>query len=220
MQAKKRLGYIDISRGIAAILVILGHLVQFNEFTWRCIFSYHMPFFFLISGVCTSKRTAEQKFFPFLGHLSVNFLVPTLFIRLFQFLTMDKVNSTSLVEYVINPRVAWFVTALFFARIVLYVYCRLERHLTERSHKYLFAAMTIAGLLFTARWMGQSGLHLKPAWCPIQIDSALIGSAFCIIGFYLKQVDFVEFTHKLTKKQVLLSVLGIVIGFWFVNNGT
>ena len=51
----KRLVYIDIMRGVAIWLVIIGHLIQYNNcndwmhnpvFEW--IYSFHMPLFFYI----------------------------------------------------------------------------------------------------------------------------------------------------------------------------
>lgn len=50
----KRLVYIDIMRGVAIWLVIIGHLIQYNNcndwmhnpvFEW--IYSFHMPLFFI-----------------------------------------------------------------------------------------------------------------------------------------------------------------------------
>lgn len=49
----KRMAYIDIMRGIAIWLVVIGHLIQYNNckdwmhnpvFEW--IYSFHMPLFF------------------------------------------------------------------------------------------------------------------------------------------------------------------------------
>ena len=62
-QEKKRNEYIDILKGVAIVLVVVGHCIQFgsgvsylenNEFfqniVFRFIYSFHMPLFVLISG--------------------------------------------------------------------------------------------------------------------------------------------------------------------------
>ncbi len=218
MQEKGRLGHIDISRGIMAILVIVGHLVPFNEFTWLSIFAYHMPFFFIISGFCTNRRSVEKRFFPFLFHSATSILLPALFIRLFQFIAYEQAASTTLLEYLLNPHTEWFTPALFLARLLLYIYCRFDSRLSKKPYKYILGLLTVACALFTAAWINQEGLHLKPSWFPIQIDSALIGFAFAIVGFYLRDVDIVELTHKISKKAALIIGIGVGIILWFVKN--
>lgn len=60
---KKRNGYIDFLKGIAIILVVFGHNIQYgsgsnylqNEFffdniIFKFIYSFHMPLFAIISG--------------------------------------------------------------------------------------------------------------------------------------------------------------------------
>ena len=49
----KRIAYLDVAKGIGILLVMLGHnyvkaSVPFME---KFIFSFHMPFFFLLSGM-------------------------------------------------------------------------------------------------------------------------------------------------------------------------
>lgn len=48
----KRIEYIDNARGIAMLLVILGHCTQGVEYTLNhFICSFHMPLFFFLSGI-------------------------------------------------------------------------------------------------------------------------------------------------------------------------
>ena len=41
---------LDITRGIAIVLMILGHCMLFGETVRYIIFSFHMPLFFIFSG--------------------------------------------------------------------------------------------------------------------------------------------------------------------------
>lgn len=45
-----RIDWIDVAKGIAILLVIIGHTVQFGSATRNVIFSFHMPLFFILSG--------------------------------------------------------------------------------------------------------------------------------------------------------------------------
>ena len=46
----KRLLWIDVAKGIAIILMIIGHTVKFGTYSRNFIFSFHMPLFFILTG--------------------------------------------------------------------------------------------------------------------------------------------------------------------------
>jgi fucose 4-O-acetylase-like acetyltransferase len=47
----KRIEWIDLSKGIGMVLVILGHCVCFGGNIHNIVFSFHMPLFFILSGI-------------------------------------------------------------------------------------------------------------------------------------------------------------------------
>ncbi len=50
MTEGKRIHWIDIARGMAMDLVVIGHLGLKNQFV-QWIYSFHMPLFFILSGM-------------------------------------------------------------------------------------------------------------------------------------------------------------------------
>lgn len=50
-----RMPEIDIARGIGMILVVSGHMIEFTEIIYY-IFLFHMPLFFIISGILFRKK--------------------------------------------------------------------------------------------------------------------------------------------------------------------
>ena len=56
----KRTRYLDVTRGIAIISVVLGHLNNFA--ICRVVFTYHLPIFYLISGYFLESRLAIPVF--------------------------------------------------------------------------------------------------------------------------------------------------------------
>ena len=62
MDIKQRLTYIDIARAIGILFVVLGHVNQFyrdsqgieNSQTLIFIYAFHMPLFFILSGILFS----------------------------------------------------------------------------------------------------------------------------------------------------------------------
>ena len=65
--SKKRIEWVDISKGIAIILMIIGHS-GIPHFLNNWIYSFHMPFFFFISGVL-SKQVNQ------IGYVSNNIIL-------------------------------------------------------------------------------------------------------------------------------------------------
>ncbi|MCR5733657.1 MAG: acyltransferase family protein [Lachnospiraceae bacterium] len=65
---KKRLPYFDIAKGAAMVLVLIGHLqgriLEYSPYiVYFCIwiFSFHMPFFFIVSGMLIKHRNDRDK---------------------------------------------------------------------------------------------------------------------------------------------------------------
>lgn len=58
---KKRLEWVDIAKGIAVILMVVGHEVK-NQSIIALIFSFHMPLFFILSGYTSGTVLTWEKF--------------------------------------------------------------------------------------------------------------------------------------------------------------
>lgn len=76
-KSKKRMYEIDIARGIAIVLVIIGHsLSDTHNVINQWILSFHMPLFFVISGICFDDN--NTKFLVFLKKKIKHLIVPQL----------------------------------------------------------------------------------------------------------------------------------------------
>ncbi len=64
-QTKKRIDWVDCAKGIAIILVLIGHTVTFDTESQRLargiIFSFHMPLFFILSSLTFKFSESSQK---------------------------------------------------------------------------------------------------------------------------------------------------------------
>lgn len=63
MTDKERIVYLDIARGIGMILVVMGHVEYVNVTLRQFISAFHMPLFFLISGILICRKQEEEKNF-------------------------------------------------------------------------------------------------------------------------------------------------------------
>lgn len=59
----KRIGYLDVARGIGMILVVLGHITFVDESLRRFITGFHMPLFLMISGILLYVTKTEERSF-------------------------------------------------------------------------------------------------------------------------------------------------------------
>ena len=48
---------IDVAKGIGILLVMLGHILPNNSFLRMIIYSFHMPLFFILSGLVIKNRS-------------------------------------------------------------------------------------------------------------------------------------------------------------------
>lgn len=58
---KKRIEWVDIAKGIAIMLMVIGHEVS-NGLVYALIFSFHMPLFFILSGYTSHRVTSGTSF--------------------------------------------------------------------------------------------------------------------------------------------------------------
>lgn len=57
----KRIAYLDMARGIGMILVVLGHIEYLGADWLGFVTAFHMPLFFLVSGILIRKKNEEEK---------------------------------------------------------------------------------------------------------------------------------------------------------------
>ncbi len=62
----KRISYLDMARGIGMVLVVMGHVTYINPNVRHFITAFHMPLFFLISGMLLDIKKEEEKNYSWL----------------------------------------------------------------------------------------------------------------------------------------------------------
>lgn len=131
-----RIAWIDVAKGIGIFLIVFGHTMQ-SGFVRQVIFSFHVPFFFFLSGV-TYKR--ETSIYTFLRKKVSGLLVPywvwgiisiAIFLFAGLFLHLEEAN-TGLLNNLFgllygNPRTElmwwnrplWFIPCLFITLLIV-----------------------------------------------------------------------------------------------------
>ena len=237
---KERYKELDLMKGIGIILVYLGHNFNLHGLEWnnlflylhRTTYSFHMPLFFLISGLIsnTNSEIILKNFYK--GKIK-RLLVPYLFINLVDFfprtLFPKLVNSEfggakEILFY--GTKISWFVYTLF---IIFMIFPVLDKYILKKDKYYLFGVILITVNylkifenieIFSLNKVAiyllyfYIGYIIKPFYKE-KIKNG-IGSKnliFLIIG-----VIFLSLSYKYYYLNYFNSVVFAMLGIWFVLN--
>jgi len=144
---KDRLLYIDRLKGFGIFLVVLGHIIQYNMVNatqnalFEAIYSFHMPFFFFLSGYVVNKTTnieSVNSYFSFLKKKAISLLIPLFTWALvvkYCFSSNQDFSLNIFIEIigkqVMNPGL-WFLLMLFEIMIVYSFFHIVSKILNKR----------------------------------------------------------------------------------------
>ncbi|MBR6159984.1 MAG: acyltransferase family protein [Lachnospiraceae bacterium] len=131
MEKTKRLDYLDMAKGFGIILVVLGHMEDIATGTRVWISSFHMPLFFMISGILMAvKNEQERDLLQCLKKRYRGIIIPYLWFSLSYFIidigNLYVVRNIDLHTFIVDTissatfygmSVLWFLPALFLASV-------------------------------------------------------------------------------------------------------
>lgn len=144
---KSRNQFIDMIKGCAIILVIMGHSIQygsgelwnnsgafFDNFLFKLIYSFHMPLFMIISGYLFFYSVNKYSFLQNTGKRIITLLIPIMAWSFAYNIVNDliagkNIISISFVKQCIWYAIGsfWFLWALFYCSLIIAFvnrYCR------------------------------------------------------------------------------------------------
>lgn len=217
---------LDIAKGIGILLVVLGHCPHIWTPVKQGIYSFHVPLFFLLSGMVWDRASHEESGFfnwAFLRKKTLRLLVPCFLWGLGYFLARAWVshsfklenlgwllyNTQSTISKAGSLTPLWFLSCMFVASCLFegiqWFFCR--HHLS----KWILFGLSLG--------LGALGLFLPvfPFGYPWNVDIAMLGVALMILGFLAR-----ETVDRLEKKPWLCLLIGLaalaVLGFTFQRN--
>lgn len=211
-----RILYIDRLKGFGIFLVVFGHVIQYNmtNFTensvFEAIYSFHMPFFFFLSGYIADKTTiidSIQDFFPFLKKKAISLLIPFFsWALVFKYFFTSDLDLTIqsfigiLSNQIVNPGL-WFLLMLFEIMLVYSLFYVVSKKINKRKifiSDFLLLSSII--IFFLAINSLIPGLML----------SFLLNFSFFFVGVFLSKFEFIRiFVQK--KNVFLLSAISFML---------
>lgn len=213
MSDKKRLDHLDMAKGLGMILVLIGHLQGDSIFTFSpyiqplCvyIFSFHMPMFFIISGILLAIKNDEIR--PFCEMTKARFrgiMVPYYWFSFFYLLVVvvalikGEIAPFTLylnIWYVLSGygmNVLWFLPALYLGEL-LFIFLR--RRIREDLPFITIVALSNAIVYLASYFLGitdfKTEFSMRVHEFIIVLLRPVLVCGFISIGYYV---------HKLLKK--------------------
>ena len=182
---KQRIGWIDISKGILIILVIIGHS-HINTLLDYAINAFHMAGFFLLSGITfNGKRRFKDFVKRKINSLLLPYVVFSFILIAYQYVSHILLGTNfSLVSGVVSMLIPisgregttvyhlWFLPCLFLAEIVIYWIVR-----AYRKKKVAGIGFASVGILFGVLAYSLTGIASIISVLPLAVGFMLVG--FC-----------------------------------------
>lgn len=228
MNRKKRKVYIDVAKGFAILLVILGHMNRFFSYEGRLmqvVYSVQLPLFLILGGYWMRVKDGEppgqfftKKFYRllqpyfFYGFLSIIYAWPEnheKFVHYFGGLLW----GIGINDYLPNLPI-WFLPMFFLANCWFYLVLLLGKKGRNHREQLLLEALAVGVLMF-AGWKINDPFHRLP-W---GFELSLIIQGFFFAGHLWREAEeyfFAEGKVSRRQKQVLAFLAVPVFVVWAV----
>lgn len=147
----ERIFWVDNAKGIAILFVVLGHVSYLPDTIHKIIYSFHMPLFFILSGIFLDNGIIKTPFKTFLFKKLRTLMVPFFVFGIINVLYFYFINRFSLsgakpfniVDTIMDSLLflrhsgKWFLCSLFFSQIILYC-----------IYKWKLNTLLVASILF------------------------------------------------------------------------
>lgn len=188
ISSTKRNTHVDIMKAIAILCVIIGHLQFTPMWLNRLIMSFHMPLFFVISGIFfkndkySIKKDFKKLIFPYIFTGLLIFIIeclmsPSMWRQtakevLFQMILASGSRHHDCFPDILIPsiRVLWFLMALFWARFFFQLVLSIFQK--EKSRTIACLLLSIIGMIVDNRLL----------YSPLALNQALLVLIFLQIG--------------------------------------
>jgi len=211
---KKRIASIDIAKAIGIFLIVLGHVLKSGNVR-KVIFSFHVPLFFFLSGLCFSRKKNKE----FIKKKLITTYVPYLILSLISIFIytilgkyIDKEIETNFLGNICGMFYAnsnlfnmewnqplWFLPSL----MILLITINCIENIIGKSKEKNFIRLLISVIAFIV------GIELvkHKLFLPFQFESSLCMMIWTYIGIICKEKVCI---HNL-KQEDYRKKIGIVV---------
>ena len=184
----QRIEYLDVARGIAIILMIIGHIIKNTQFI-NVIYSFHIPIFVFISGFFFKGKEKINKLFSFyVIVIAISVLTTPATVTIIErlknilFRVSMSINDTpSGVNTLLSVGAMWFIPFIIVVKLLF----MLNVKICKKNDNWLFV------LCFIECTIGFI-LSRNKIWCIWHLDVALYSMLWFYFGYILHKRRLLE----------------------------
>ena len=224
MSEKKRLGYIDIAKGYAMILVMVGHCLDFvNTYVFLWLYTFHMPFFFSLSGF-TFNANRYDSFKTFFKKKFISLMVPyyalasllAISMLIYGLITTGNLDVSLFLKRELYILIAnrnhpqyftmWFLPALFFSELLFYWIDKA----CKNKVAYLSITFVLLAIIGSVITKFIQGFYYSLYMVPIATSFLIFGK---LIKMLIEKIDKVIENKNLNKKVIYIILMLLTFAF-------
>lgn len=199
---KERIHYFDLAKGIGIILVVLGHLEFISMPLRYFIVSFHMPMFFIISGMLVQitneekkdmksiiKRKFNRMMIPYISFSILYFFIEIIYFKLTGLSSWRTIFDNLYQSVCLHGvSVLWFLPAIFFGEIM---FLFIRKHF---SHYFTALIVIILNIIMYLANNGEKYLYALYSETPVynhlhyiivMFLRCFFSMGFICIGYYI-----------------------------------
>lgn len=218
LEKQERINYIDIARAFAIFLVVLGHTLTSGRIR-TAVYAFHMPLFFIISGMLLKRKDAEfteEDLLKVLKKRTFSYYIPYLVWGLFySALSMDTLikilyGTRKMLDQVKTLTSLWFLPTLLVAsvisEIVLFSIKKIHNHIAG-----------VAGFCILFFAVGFGLPRISPYGYPMNFNVGCVAAGFMLLGYLLKNINIFCYRSVGSCAVItLISILFFIVVFHFL----
>lgn len=180
---------IDVARGIALLLMVIGHL-GIKKWPIQYIYAFHMPLFFMLSGM-TIRKTSHFKDY-FIKRIRRLLIPYILFAAIYslpgaKYWALDLYGSRGSLYAAASLTPLWFLPALFVADVLFQIMLQICRKKVTTTRTDIYVYISVESAIFGALGVLLASYKIFNIGWPFGIEIALIAMPFIAIGWIIKE---------------------------------
>lgn len=213
--AQQRYESVDCAKALGIMLVVFAHVIATHNVGWKVeevITSFHMPLFFVLSGMFFSRKKTIGEFIIgkinrlvvpfFFFFITISVLLPFAY-YCYKGIGLSRLPSLLLGFYNENLIVVgaiWFLLSLFFVDIIVWL-ITIPARFKERWAIFVSILLGVIGYL-----LGKYSINI-PCW----LDTSLTCMPYFYLGYLLKNNTKLLSAQKADRYNILLAVACLLI---------
>lgn len=213
---KKRISYIDVAKGIGMFCIVFGHVMK-SGYLRQMMFAFHVPFFFLLSGMTYRFKKEKKKFYfdkvkrLLIPYFSFSLFSIALYVIMIRFGILDgdgrlipnllgMLYANSNTGYMEWNKPLWFLPCLFVAYgIIDVVEIMILKNEKRQLWRRIIAMVAFWGLGILINTIGQ-------VYLPLHLESAVYLCGFFELGIIVQSYGLVQIEEKLRNTPIAYSI--------------